>query len=61
MCGDLLPHMSIRFDTEENGGGSSSNEVWHGREDCCPLWWHFIPEGMNYKKMPSRLRKYYDE
>eukprot|EP00565_Helicotheca_tamesis_P000347 CAMPEP_0185740062 /NCGR_PEP_ID=MMETSP1171-20130828/36868_1 /TAXON_ID=374046 /ORGANISM="Helicotheca tamensis, Strain CCMP826" /LENGTH=362 /DNA_ID=CAMNT_0028411801 /DNA_START=143 /DNA_END=1231 /DNA_ORIENTATION=- len=55
MCGDLLPHMSIRFDEE-----SGEQCTWHGREDCCPLWWHFIPEGMAYKNMPDRIRTYYE-
>uniref|UniRef100_A0A7S4NC56 Uncharacterized protein n=1 Tax=Odontella aurita TaxID=265563 RepID=A0A7S4NC56_9STRA len=49
-CGDILPHLRLSL-----GQGEKRN-VWHGGEDCCPLWWHFVPEGMVHKNVPPRLQ-----
>jgi hypothetical protein len=54
-CGDVLPHLQI---SEEEGGG---RETWHGVEDSCPLWWHFIPSGMSHKNTPHRLKTLFEE
>jgi hypothetical protein len=48
--GDLVPHLSL-----ECGQDKNNREVWHGNENCCPLWWHFIPIDMSYKEKPQQI------
>ena len=47
--GDLVPHLGL---SETEG---DRRETWHGAEDGCPLWWHFIPSCMVHKTIPRRL------
>eukprot|EP00591_Stephanopyxis_turris_P007715 CAMPEP_0195519144 /NCGR_PEP_ID=MMETSP0794_2-20130614/14455_1 /TAXON_ID=515487 /ORGANISM="Stephanopyxis turris, Strain CCMP 815" /LENGTH=424 /DNA_ID=CAMNT_0040648253 /DNA_START=67 /DNA_END=1341 /DNA_ORIENTATION=+ len=62
-CGDVLPHLSLslKHDDNEDRGKGSERQVWHGEEDCCPLWWQFIPNGMVYKREPERLKRLFHE
>jgi len=37
--GDIMAHW-----------GLSISKIFHGAVDCCPFWWHLIPEGYSYPK-----------